>query len=657
MSILNLVILWLCPVIAGGLAWLVLADARERRAEGLVPTRGRVPGVVAITVVAVALAGIGTYLTFPPAPPEPEALAPEVAARVAEREARLTELRTEMSAIQDELDELVPPPPADVGAARMAWIPWLVVLSLLLVMGAITWALFTDVPRALRDARDARKDRDDESALAKLSRAVQTRRWKDGVAIAELESGDDLDEIERVDFRYAAAYCALMRATAPRTKTDADPEEPASDPERVLLLDRARAWLTRLLDGAPNAMEARYLLGRVEAAARNWEKAIAHFEACRGQVPGEVPLAHDLSVCHLSLATDRLASGQLSQEHFDRVADLGVLGKHVPITLLVHRLDEARAHVREGKFADARKAIEHVRSLTGLDEKQKRDAQLACDAHEILVRFHEGDATRTLEATTAFLDRWLPKDLPPVDDQTADEYLFPAVDAKKLPLAPQALRGFLFLEAVTRMSRLPAGAPSRAQIDELARPLLRALQLSPRHREVLASLGALYYWLRPDRQDKALEWVRAAVTMGVRSPKVRKLLADAERESREQNDLAATFRLTAARYLTDPSVKQRVRTALREELGRFAELAPVLLEIDEIAADEAGASPTIEALAERARYLENVASTMAARGKKTRLEEAQREYAGVVKTLTETAQRLEMLEQRVVEEMGKAVLR
>ncbi len=657
MPTLNLVVLWLCPAIAAALVWIVVTDARERRAEGIVPPPGRVPGTIAVALLVVALAGVGTYLTFPPAPADAEPLPPEVAAQVAERQARLDELRTEMASLERELGALQPPDPADVGAERQAWIPWIVVLSLLFVMGVMMWALSGELPRLLRQARDARKSPDERGALAKLSRAVQTGRWKEGVAIAELESGDDLDEIERVDFRFAAAYCALMRATGPRVKGEADPDEPASDPERILLLDRARAWLTRLLDAAPNAMEARYLLGRVEAAARGWEKAIAHFEACRGQVPGEVPLGHDLSVCHLSLATERLASGQIAQEHFDRVADLGVLSKHVPITLLVHRLDEARARVREGKFAEARKAIEHVRALSGLDDKQKRDAQLACDAHEILVRFHEGDRERTLEATTAFLDRWLPKDLPPVDDQTADEYLFPAVDVKKLPLAPALLRGFLFLEAVTRMARLPPGAPTRAQLDELTRPLLRALQLSPRHREVLAALGALTYWLRPDKQEKGLEWIRAAVTMGVRSPKVRKLLADAERDAREQNDLASTFRLMAARYLTDPAVKQRVRTALREELGRFSELAPVLHEIEEIASEPDEGAPTIEALTERARYLETVASSMALRGKKTRLEEAQREYAGVVKQLTETVGRLETLEQRVVEEMGKAVLR
>jgi len=39
-----------------------------------------------------------------------------------------------------------------------------------------------------------------------------------------------------------------------------------------------------------------------------------------------------------------------------------------------------------------------------------------------------------------------------------------AVDAKKLPVPPQLLRGFLFLEAVTRMTGLATGTPTRERI-------------------------------------------------------------------------------------------------------------------------------------------------------------------------------------------------
>lgn len=648
--------LWVCPIILAALVYVVIADARERAREGIVPPRGRVMGMIALALTVTALSAVGSFLALPPAAPEAATPTAEVSADIEARRARLVELREQVDTLEDELGELLPPDTSEISAERLGWIPWILALSLILVMAGLTWILWGELPRALRGqkAADAASR---EGGLADLSRAVAEERWKDGVAIAELGDGDDLDEIERIDWRFSSAYCALMRATSPRAKAEGSTEEPPTDAERALLLDRARALLTRLLDAAPNAFEARYLLGRVEAASRGYEKAIEHFTACQGKVPAETPLTHDLSVCHLSLATERLAAGQVAQEHFDRVADLGVLGKHVPVTLLVHRLDEARARMREGKFDEAREAIRRVRELPGLDEKQTKDAQLACDAHEILVRFHEGDRARTLEATTAFLARWLPKDLPPVDDQTADEYLFPAVDTKKLPLSPQLLRGFLFLEAVTRMTRLGASTPTPAQIEELSRPLLRALQLSPRHREVLASLGALYYWFRPDRQEKALDWIRAAVTMGVRSPKVRRLLADAERETREQSDLMATFRLTAARYLTDPAVKLRVRQALRDELGRFAELSPMLLEIEDIAEGDASESPTLESLAERARYLAEVASTMATRGRSTRLVEAHREYASVVKALTDTVGQLETLEQKIVEEMGKAVLR
>src|SRR4029077_17279655 len=124
-----------------------------------------------------------------------------------------------------------------------------------------------------------------------------------------------------------------------------------------------------------------------------------------------------------------------------------------------------------------------------------------------------------------------------------------------------------------------------------------------RQRDVLATLGGLYYWFVPDGRKKAIQWLEAAVAMGVEGRIARRLLAEAQAGEMEHREAIECFRSASVRFLHDPTIARQVRQALIEELGRFQDFRPLLLEI-ESAAESAPREPTISLLRERAGYLE-----------------------------------------------------
>jgi hypothetical protein len=266
----------------------------------------------------------------------------------------------------------------------------------------------------------------------------------------------------------------------------------------------------------------------------------------------------------------------------------------------------------------------------------------------------------------ALLESWQPANLPEPDEQAADEYLFAAVDSATLDPPAQLFRALYFLVAVAETQLITglrtAARPAALREDEvlrIARPLFRALQFEPRHREALAALGVLFYLCKPGSREKALEWLDAAVAMGTSSKSARRLLDVNRDRAAARESLLDGFRAASARFLGDPMVDPKVRAALLEELGRFQGFLPVLTDLEP--QSEIGyESPTLAALNERMSYIRDVAADAqrhlpddTARS----LVAIRDEFDALVTSIAQGTSRISELERRVMAEVGRKVLR
>ncbi|WP_163995575.1 hypothetical protein [Pyxidicoccus caerfyrddinensis] len=668
MSLLTTILMWLFVALCAVQLVVALRAARAERHGGLVPSYARV-GAVALVLAAVLGLALGGSL---PSAATPSPARPSHEEWLAELRAEHLRLQEEAKAAEVRLlaatrGEGAPPEAGLAGQPEPlpAW--YLPVMSLLTLGGFVLLLVLGDLETLLPRGWLRRKRGEREGgagvapptlrALDELAAAASVGRFQEGLTAARRVAEEELDKLERLDLLFLRAYCAIHHVV------DVGREAPLPHQERKRLLDGARADLDKLLELAPRMAEARYLLAYLQGYQREHAAALEGFTQTAGKLADvELPTEHNRSVCLLGLAEEKLGRGDLTgaNQHFDEVTRLGVLKAQVPVALVTSRLLQVRGNLRSGKFAEAREGLGLVRQVEGLSEEQKAAAAVVFDAYGVLIVYREGQYAQTLEAITAFHQRWLPPGLPDVDEATADEYLFPAVERDKLPVPPELYRGFFFLQAVA-MAHLavPRGRPlTPDEAASIARPLLRALQFEPRQREVLACLGALYLWFMPGKEARGLGWVDAALAMGVRSPLVRRLREEERRHEQERRELLDSFLGVSSRFLTDAMVQPRVRKALVEELGRFQDFQPLLAELG-AATDVEPRSPTLQALRERARYLQDVAVRFATRNgpEALHLKEAGREYAALLDGLERSTGRLEELEQRVMESMGKVVLK
>lgn len=673
--------LWiLIPLLAGCAAVLVVlglglrAFGIERR-EGLTPSRRRVGALALLALAAVGLTGWTIWATRAPATPAtsaPAKLEPAVQKQLEAKQAELDKARKEVERLEAEV-AAIDPKAATVAAEAAPPPVWPVLVMALLMLVSAVVLLSGELGDLLPWRRKKQvaaagtpSAADPMGAMAALAEAVDQWRWADALSAAQRVHAEDLAKLELCDYLYLRAFAATGEALALRDPADTGatttPALPAA--ERAAHLTQAESDLGRLLDLAPRMAEARYLLARVQAERGEHQAALEGYRAAKdGLGATSLPLAHDESVCLLRLAEARLGAADSAGASalFDQVTKLGVLQQQIPIALITHRLLEVQAAVRAGKLDEARAGLAAVRTIEGLAETERRTAEVTSDVYHLLISHREGDHAATQAQVQAFLTRWLPAGLPAATDQSADEYLCAAVDVDTLLLPAELYRGFFFVLAVTQAEQ--AGrrgrAPDAAETLALAEPLLRALQFEPRQREALAALGVLYYWFRPAARAKALEWLEAAVGLGVRSRTVRQLVALARQRERERGELLDLFRSASARFLGDAMVSPQVRRALAEELGRFQDFQPILLELDGAPLELSPCPPTVAALRERARFVLGLAGEVAARqgGDARALAGAARELSGVVEALDGDATRLEELEKRVMEEVGKVVLR
>lgn len=675
-----LVPLWAVFVVLLALFVLCARAVGMERTEGLAPSYRR---LAAAAMAALLSGGIAVYATTlsatPPAAGTSTADDPKMAAvrkRLEAKEARLAELRTEAEAVQKEADALSDelgtkrgPTVAELEKKRDEMRLLALEISFLVMLLGLGSIIFLGDPRTLLLKRRAKTGETSVDPIDAMARAAQASRFEEALRAAATVDEAKLEGLELIDFLFLRGVALVQHAHSSGTLLK---------PKKTLFEDAVKD-LSRLAQLAPNMGEGHYALGTAHFGTGAYGEAAAAF-ARAGELTettSGLPITKARSACLVRHGERRLAEADAdgAKKAFDEVMTLGVFTKEIPAALMSHRLAAVLGDLRAGKLKEARDGIALVREAPsggplraeGLDPDRKRIADTTCAVYEMLLWHKDEEHGRIVEKLPALLDRWQPKDLPEPDEQAADEYLFAAIDSKKLEPPAEVFRALFFLLAVAEMQllveRLRASGrgsvPSDADVARIARPLFRALQFEPRHREALAALGVLYYLCQPSRREKALEWLDASIAMGTSSKVARRLLdLDRSREA-ERTALLDAFRGAAARFLGDSMVDPKVRAALLEELGRFQDFRPVLVDLEH-QAEIGSEAPTISALKERVVYIQGVAANVEGRmpADATRALRAIRdEYDALVATIEHGATRVTDLERRVMEELGKVVLR
>jgi tetratricopeptide (TPR) repeat protein len=674
---MTAIIIWILAAV--GLAQAILAARAYRleRREGLPRSSVRLGASVGIAVGLVALGVVVQLQHRSPVAARPAPAAHDAAtqAKIDALHAKVAELSAELEKQRDALDALDPLAlPAEPPSAPPTWPVLAAIMLVLFGFGVLTLGdLSTLLPRR-RDARPAAPkpgaampaepagatEAPEVADLPTLSAHVAAGRWKAGLACASRISIERLHKLDVLDVLFLRAYCNVSSVAAP------EDGKLAGSQDRAARLAAAAADLTSLLELAPHMAEARWLAGYVAAHAGDWQVGLDTMRAGRPGLDVDRAFDRDDSVCLLMLAEARLAAADNdgATRLFDEISRLGVLASQIPVAMVTHRILTVREHIKAGRFADAGDGLARIRQVTGLEDTAQRAAEVACDVYDVAIQFRSGEHQRALDTTRALLGRWVPAKLPDVEDQAADEFLLPAIDVAQLPLPASLYRALFFLEAVAQVELgARRGQPlAGPDVEAIATALLRALQFQPRHREALAALAALYLAYRKERTEQAIAWLDAALTMGVRSPRARGLLGEARRVERERKELLSMFRQASARFLSDPAVAAHVREALIEELGRFGEFRPIVLELQASGALDAPATGdvTVSALRERAAFVGGVASEVVSRADPAAvgvLGELHRELAALVNNVDTSATRIAALERAVMEQLGRVVLR
>lgn len=663
-------------VVQAGLS--VRAYLLEKR-EGL--PRSSLRAAVSV-VIAVGILAMGVYETVLNKPSAPQKVEIGPVQHTAEQKAQIETLKKEITALEEqlskkraELETLDPTTAAPPAPSEPAQWPLMVAISLVLFgFGALALGdLQTLLPRKKQFAPGGAEtapeqvpgqpqslDKPEPATMSALSAHVHAGRYKAALAMAARMSAETLHKLEVLDFLYLRAFASVMAVAAPEDGTA------PTHQDRAEKLATAQKDLASLLELAPHSAEAQWLSGYVKAKAGEWQAALDTMRAAKDGLPENNASEVNESVCLLMLAEAKLAAADSegATKLFDEVTKLGVLAGQIPVAMVTHRILMVREHIKAGKFAEAAEGIARIRDISGLDEKAQRATTVACDVYDVAIHYRSGEMDKALAAARAFMQRWLPAQLPDVEDQAADEFLLPAIDKASLQLPNDLYRGLFFLEAVVRVDLASRrGQPlSPDEVEAISIALLRALQFQPRHRESLAALGALYLAYRKDRTEKALSWLDAALTMGVRSPRARALLADARRAEQERKELLQMFRSASAKFLSDPQVGVSVRKALIEELGRFDEFRPVVLDLQESGALDAQPSGeiTVTALRERAAFVGGIASEVVRRAEPAavqRLADIHRELTSLANNVETSSTRIAALERQVMEQLGRIVLR
>ncbi len=485
-----------------------------------------------------------------------------------------------------------------------------------------------------------------------LTSAADRGAFREGLNRAKKIEVNLLDPFDRVDYAFLKSYCAVQLAMSTKV----------GDAEQRTLLETACRDLTTLLEQVPNRGEAVYLLALAQGWLRDEENALENFARARqllGSQGSDIPFAKNESVCLLTLAEKKLGQNDIegSTMLFDRVASLGVLKENIPTSLVKSRLANVRNALASGRYDEAAQGIAVVRGVEGLAAEDRRNIDAICDALEAVVAVKASDENEAARRIAAFLERHMPAGLPEPDDEIADEFLESPLAGVSLQLNAQIFQAFLFLQAEAAAKAVGKRGIGLEQVAEIARPLY-AVVFELRQRELLASIGGLYYWFVPEKRKKALQWLESAAAMGVVGRIANQILETARMIELENREALEWFRATSSRFLHDPTVMAHVRQALVEELGRFQEFSPMLLDL-ESAPELEPREPTVRLLRERSGYFEKMVADLALRksdGIGPQLSLLRDEYAHLIAALDSTTARIAEVERNLVQEVGKTVL-
>jgi len=527
----------------------------------------------------------------------------------------------------------------------------LIEMSLVLLLGD---PRTLPLPRWLTQLRQLTRPREEVSReMERLVACVEHGDTRGGLEVAERLNGDLLDRLDWMDWTYLKSYCALVEGWTSSAERTGD--------RRRELVQSAATGLHELLRVAPQRDEVAYLLGVAQAVLGDHAPALEAFRRARTSLKSPaLPFDHNESVCLLNLAQQQLIQGNPEEASrlFDEVTRRKVLVDQIPTTLVRVRLLEARRGLSAGRFAEVEQGVAALRQLEGLTPGHRREVEAICDATEVILALGHDDNDAAVERADVFLRRHLPEALPPVQEDDADEFLESPLKGVPLSLAPQVYRAVLFLKAaaLARLAGKRRQRPGADGVATLAAPLLRALQFELRHPEVLAALGGVYAWFVPEKRDKARMWMEAAVVMGVGSPIVRRMLDRFRRADTWRRDALEWFSPHTGRLLSDPTLAEPTRQALIEELAKFQEFRPLLLDLEQIQEIKTQ-EPTVRLLRDRAQYLDRLAADWGARlsGPATRLESLRAEFRQRVDVLESAARAVIDLERQVVQEIGKTL--
>ena len=123
--------------------------------------------------------------------------------------------------------------------------------------------------------------------------------------------------------------------------------------------------------------------------------------------------------------------------------------------------------------------------------------------------------------------------------------------------------------------------------------------------------------------------------------------------------LLVHFADLSARFLSDPSIAREIRRELVDELGRFADFQPVVLEVEQTL-DSPAQTASMQSLYERASSLDGLVSMALGKGallQSERLRGIQREYVGLQRGLQGSVSRMGELEKEIIREVGMMVFR
>ena len=675
-NVFELLMLWLLMAATVVMVVLSARAFRLERKEGLATSQRRLIAVSMVCAAAVFFVLSATIsAVFAPRDAAPvdhptpvEPADPVIAAQQRAIEKHKAELYEEIDRLNAEILKLsAVQEPTAVGESKRPWRIFDVgplahfFVPILVVLGTIALVTLGDPSTLLRPGWagekgvDASEQKQAITDLDRLSHFAEIGQFRQGLQVAGAVDIGHLEKLDRLDWAYLKSYCAVQIAAS------AKPE----DPEQRALLETAVRDLDTLLEQAPNRGEAVYLVAMAHGLLGARRKSLDAFEKAASLLKGHssrLPFAHNESVCLLGLAEDVLghSDAEGAAKLFDQVTKRGELVDQIPTSLVKVRLLNVRRSLQDGNHQEAAKGIEAVRKVEGLELEQRRGIETITDALETLIAVREGDPPAILRHTEGFLARHLPPDLPDPDEEIVEEYLESPVSGTALRLSPQVFRAFLFLQAEARskIAAKPGTTLTAAQVEQIARPLFRALQFELRQRDVLATLGGLYYWFVPESRKKAIQWLEAAVAMGVEGRIARRLLVEAQEVEMQHRQAIECFRSASVRFLHDPTIARPVRQALIEELGRFQEFQPLLLDIESVP-EPTPREPTIRLLRERAGYLEKTVADLATRKSDSvgpRLQELLKSYQQLIAGLDDSTGRIGEVERKLVQELGRIVI-